>query len=406
LKDTVSPSLQQLFLVQDKVSINAEVELHVLDDPLSTSSKSIGKGRLMNDDEEAIIIKLTRIPRPFHITPNNLFAYHKESRAISWQQKEQHYKIIFEEQFTFEDVSAKLKAIEGHMRGTAKPDEMMDKILLKAVSEGETGDEQEFHLDESSEDTIFHFSSSSTLSLSSSKPETTRTISESAKRGEIELLQGSPTNTHLSRSQELKDEDPSSSPSSKGSPFNDSEDITLTFEQYQPYHRAIKTLRKITHLKSPRDKLGCILQTFKDIIQSVGDFWDRYDREAVVGADDLVPIFAYVILKARVPKIFSEMNFIWEFATDGEMNGKYGYGFATFQIGIEIISRLDDTIWHTLEAKPKTNNLAPVSETPTPEEHFGPTGGISHKRDQLVSQIRSRTRIAPSDNEEDEYLSQ
>jgi len=102
------------------------------------------------------------------------------------------------------------------------------------------------------------------------------------------------------------------------------------------------------------------------------------------------------------------MNFIWEFATDGEMNGKYGYGFATFQIGIEIISRLDDSIWHTLEGttdknKPisKINILSPVSETlPTPEEHFPNTGGISEKRDQLVSQIR--LRITPSDNEEDE----
>jgi hypothetical protein len=27
------------------------------------------------------------------------------------------------------------------------------------------------------------------------------------------------------------------------------------------------------------------------------------------------------------------MSFIWEFATDAEMKGKFGYGFATFQIG-------------------------------------------------------------------------
>jgi len=231
-----------------------------------------------------------------------------------------------------------------------------------------------------------------------------QTISESAKRGELELLHTeSPHNAPLYRSQELTSSNASlsSSPSSKGSPFNDSDDITLTFEQYQPYHRAIKTLRKISHVKSPRDKLGCILQTFKDIIQSVGNFWERYDREAVVGADDLVPIFAYVILKSRVPKIFSEMNFIWEFATDDEMNGKYGYGFATFQIGIEIIARLDDSIWQALEdtvkkCKSKINIMSPISESL--EETFQ-TGGISEKRDQLVSQ---RVRITPSDNEEDE----
>jgi len=119
-----------------------------------------------------------------------------------------------------------------------------------------------------------------------------------------------------------------------------------TLEEKPPYYRAIKTLQKISELKSPRDKLGCILQTFKETIQCVSDFWDPLDKEPVVGADDLVPIFAYVILKSQIPKLFSEMNFIWEFANDYEMNGKYGYGFATFQIGVEAVARLDDTIYN------------------------------------------------------------
>lgn len=60
-----------------------------------------------------------------------------------------------------------------------------------------------------------------------------------------------------------------------------------------------------------------------DVIQCVTDFWDAYDRDPVVSADDLVPIFSYVILKAHVPKLYSEMNFIWEFATDSEMKGVF-----------------------------------------------------------------------------------
>ena len=38
------------------------------------------------------------------------------------------------------------------------------------------------------------------------------------------------------------------------------------------------------------------------------------------------------------------MNFIWEFATDAEMKGKYGYGYATFQIGVEVVASLSDVI--------------------------------------------------------------
>ena len=121
----------------------------------------------------------------------------------------------------------------------------------------------------------------------------------------------------------------------------------------------LQTLRKITYLKSPRDKLGCIVHTFMDVIQCVSDFWDAHERDPVVSADDLVPIFSYVILKANVPRLYSEMNFIWEFASDSEMKGKYGYSFATFQIGVEVISRLSQE-----EERKKQETLKKHEELP------------------------------------------
>jgi len=139
-----------------------------------------------------------------------------------------------------------------------------------------------------------------------------------------------------------------------------SQDDVLNFDN-EPYRRAIQSLKKLSHLKSPRDKLGCILITFMDIIQCVTDFWEVHGREPIVGADDLVPIFSYVILKARVPKLFSEMSYIWEFATDTEMKGKYGYGFATFQIGVQVIARLS---LDQLEATKKLEDSKIDSKTP------------------------------------------
>jgi len=162
-------------------------------------------------------------------------------------------------------------------------------------------------------------------------------------------------------SEEEKESEPNSDlATSAPSSFATGADDILTFD-HEPYRRAIQSLKKLSSLKSPRDKLGCILITFMDIIQCVTDFWEVHDREPVVGADDLVPIFSYVILKARVPKLYSEMSYIWEFATDAEMKGKYGYGFATFQIGVEVVARL--TI-DELERKQKKE--APPKPTPTP----------------------------------------
>ena len=71
----------------------------------------------------------------------------------------------------------------------------------------------------------------------------------------------------------------------------------------------------------------------------------------------MVPIFSYVVLQAQIPKLISEMNYIWEFATDAEMSGKYGYGYATFQISVEIVSRLsDETI---VQENPKQIDTVP-----------------------------------------------
>jgi hypothetical protein len=283
---------------------------------------------------------------------------------------------------------------------SGKTDELMDNYILKALSEDDQVDDfsDDSHSNYQRKKSLLDSNSSATLS-SSSQPESP------LSSGSLKVDRSEKGFVPPFYLPDGSDATPSSSPSSKASSFNEEEDLSLTFEQ-QPYHNAIKTLRKISLLKSPRDKLGCILQTFKDIIQCVGDFWEHYDREAVVGADDLVPIFAYVILKARLPKIFSEMNFIWEFATDSEMNGKYGYGFATFQIGVEIITGLDDSIWKTMEKETskerrmsKHNIALPKKiETIPPEDHYL-SGGILEKRDMLVSQ---RVRANPSDNDEEE----
>lgn len=45
--------------------------------------------------------------------------------------------------------------------------------------------------------------------------------------------------------------------------MRDSDSDSETDSVQQPYLKAISVLRKLSYLKSPRDKLGCILLTFK-----------------------------------------------------------------------------------------------------------------------------------------------
>jgi len=165
----------------------------------------------------------------------------------------------------------------------------------------------------------------------------------------------------------------------------------ISIENQVPYMKAITTLRNIVNERSPRDKLGCILNTFRQTIKCVTDFWDKEGCDPIVGADDLVPIFAYVILKANIPNLYTEMNFIWEFATDTEMNGNFGYGFATFQVGVEVVARLDENPPDDKDSSTQNQNNQPQTDK---------LNGIIEKREQLfyTRRLSRATRI-----EEEEF---
>jgi len=104
----------------------------------------------------------------------------------------------------------------------------------------------------------------------------------------------------------------------------------------------MNTLQTLTYMKSPRDKLTCILQSLQDTVHCVQEFWRENNVEnIIVGADDLVPIYTYTLYLSNIPNLISEMNFIWDLANDVELSGKYGYSYATFQLAVSIISNME-----------------------------------------------------------------
>jgi hypothetical protein len=75
-----------------------------------------------------------------------------------------------------------------------------------------------------------------------------------------------------------------------------------------PYAHAIKTLKRLNGYRSPREKVECALKALNQTVQAITSFWKQYKKDIIVGADDLVPIFGYVVLRAAVPAIYFEMN--------------------------------------------------------------------------------------------------
>ncbi len=70
---------------------------------------------------------------------------------------------------------------------------------------------------------------------------------------------------------------------------------------------AINCVNKMDDEKSPYDKLNCISSAHK-IINNCIKFCSGKDEHA--GADDLSPIFQFIILKAKPNRIFSNIKYL------------------------------------------------------------------------------------------------
>lgn len=104
--------------------------------------------------------------------------------------------------------------------------------------------------------------------------------------------------------------------------------------QNDPYRPAYALLRSLPKKTSPREKLECIVKVLNLTVKCIEDFWKNEGRSVVVGADDLLPIFTYVIAKASVPNLPSEILYITEFSLDKTLKGKYSYALTTFQMAV------------------------------------------------------------------------
>lgn len=129
---------------------------------------------------------------------------------------------------------------------------------------------------------------------------------------------------------------------------NDMEFKEVSYEEFQNdnYRPAYAILRSLPKRKSPREKVECILRVLNKTIECIETFWTKYNKSIIVGADDLVPIFTYIVAKGAVPNMHSEMNYIIEFSNESCIRGKYGYALATLQMAVDNLTVVDNSSRH------------------------------------------------------------
>ena len=85
-------------------------------------------------------------------------------------------------------------------------------------------------------------------------------------------------------------------------------------------------LRKMAHFKAPGDKIACVVNCCQ-VIFSVLNLKRGSDDTSRPGADDFLPIFIYVVLKARVPSLYTNCEYIQNYLNPAALMSKAGYCF-------------------------------------------------------------------------------
>jgi hypothetical protein len=110
-----------------------------------------------------------------------------------------------------------------------------------------------------------------------------------------------------------------------------------------PYQKAIEILQQLPNYKTPSRKIKCLVETAKAIVSCVDNHWKGKSeaKNVVVGGDELLPIFTYVVIKASVPYLFTESSFVETFITESAAKEQGGYLVATFQMSVHFIAQLN-----------------------------------------------------------------
>lgn len=104
-----------------------------------------------------------------------------------------------------------------------------------------------------------------------------------------------------------------------------------------PYASSISIARAIPRISSPDGKLRCFAEACTEVARCV----ERASGvETAPGADELIPLMAYVLIRARVPHIASDLALVEACIPADQLLGSHGYCLATLHAAVHLISSL------------------------------------------------------------------
>ncbi|CAM4638183.1 unnamed protein product [Lepidochelys olivacea] len=112
-----------------------------------------------------------------------------------------------------------------------------------------------------------------------------------------------------------------------------------------PYSTAVQELGLILLESCPQRKLECIVRALRVICECAEEYCTAQESwpqpgSAAIGADDLLPILSYVVLKSDLPQLVAECAALEEFIHEGYLIGEEGYCLTSLQSALSYVESL------------------------------------------------------------------
>ena len=137
-----------------------------------------------------------------------------------------------------------------------------------------------------------------------------------------------------------------------------------------PCAAALALLRTLGHYRTPAEKASILREACEEVVKdaSRSASLDAAARSTTtscgLGADDLLPLLVYVLVRSRCSSLPAELAFVCDFLPPAHLHGRDGYALVSLQCAVRVARELrpGDPLLTPARplAKPAADPLAPV----------------------------------------------
>ncbi len=118
-------------------------------------------------------------------------------------------------------------------------------------------------------------------------------------------------------------------------------------KDYVPYKSSMDLLKTIKMVHAPIEKINVLYSMGNEIIKNINNIWKPLEKYLPknylsVDGDELIKIFAYIIIKAKIPEILSHLSFIKNFTTKDTKSSMIGYYYTTIEAGVILAKKMEE----------------------------------------------------------------